>query len=358
MLHKPTSVIDCDIHPAVPGNDALIPYMDEYWQEQFISRAIGEMDLASYPPSVPLSCRPDWRQDGEKPGVSLDRCREQALDKFNCEIAICNPLYGGQVAASGLMGAEVCTATNKWLAREWLDAEPRLRGSIVVGSQLPERAAEEIHRCASDKRFVQVLLLAGNEMLLGRSHFWPIYEAAQKHGLPVGIHAGTMYRYPTASGGMGWPSTYLQDYASGTHIFAAQLQSLIMEGVFAKFPDLTFVMIEAGIGWLPSFIWRITKYWRGTRGEVPWVKRSPAVEIRDRVRFTIQPFDTSKDPVHVEKLIEHLGSEDMLLFSSDYPHWQFDGDDPMPPGFPARLRQKIAQENPLRTYPRLKETVS
>ncbi|RWC37416.1 MAG: hypothetical protein EOS28_32610 [Mesorhizobium sp.] len=65
MLHKPTSVIDCDIHPAVPGNDALIPYMDEYWQEQFISRAIGEMDLASYPPSVPLSCRPDWRQAGE-----------------------------------------------------------------------------------------------------------------------------------------------------------------------------------------------------------------------------------------------------------------------------------------------------
>jgi predicted TIM-barrel fold metal-dependent hydrolase len=43
----------------------------------------------------------------------------------------------------------------------------------------------------------------------------------------------------------------------------------------------------------------------------------------------------------------------MLLFSSDFPHWQFDGDAVMPKGIPERLRRKILVENPLATYDRL-----
>jgi predicted TIM-barrel fold metal-dependent hydrolase len=42
-----------------------------------------------------------------------------------------------------------------------------------------------------------------------------------------------------------------------------------------------------------------------------------------------------------------------LLYASDYPHWQFDGDDALPPGIPKSLRRKILIDNPLATYPRL-----
>jgi predicted TIM-barrel fold metal-dependent hydrolase len=40
----------------------------------------------------------------------------------------------------------------------------------------------------------------------------------------------------------------------------------------------------------------------------------------------------------------------LLLFSSDFPHWQFDGDDAMPPGIPADLARKIMVDNPRATY--------
>jgi hypothetical protein len=43
----------------------------------------------------------------------------------------------------------------------------------------------------------------------------------------------------------------------------------------------------------------------------------------------------------------------MLLFSSDFPHWQFDGDDIMPAGIPEKLHSKILRENALATYGRL-----
>ena len=76
--------------------------------------------------------------------------------------------------------------------------------------------------------------------------------------------------------------------------FQSQLGSLISEGVFAKFPGLKVVLIELGVTWLPGFLWRFSKFWRGVRAEVPWVDRPPAEIVRDHVRLTIQPFDAPR----------------------------------------------------------------
>ncbi len=84
--------------------------------------------------------------------------------------------------------------------------------------------------------------------------------------------------------------------------------------------------------WLPGFLWRFGKFWRGLRTEVPWVDRAPWEIVRDHFRLTIQPFDAPDDPDAVERAIEHLRSDDILLYASDYPHWQFDGDAVMPAG--------------------------
>ena len=60
----------------------------------------------------------------------------------------------------------------------------------------------------------------------------------------------------------------------------------------------------------------------------------------------------------LERILEQIGSDDVLLFSTDYPHWHFDGDDALPDGLPASLVRKITEENPLATYSRLRETVA
>jgi uncharacterized protein len=347
--------IDCDIHPGIPNASVLLPFMDDYWRDQFISRAIDGLELASYPPGAPLSCRPDWRPAKGKPGTDLDLLRSQALDAFGLRLAICNPLYGCQVAFSETMGAVTCHAVNEYIAREWLDREPRLRASIVVTGQSPELAAEEIEARAADRRFVQVLLLASGELMLGRRYHWPIYRAAERFNLPIGIHAGTMYRYPTTPNG--WPTHYVQDYAANSNLFASQLHSLISEGTFLKFPGLRVVLIESGVTWLPGFMWRADKTWRGVRGEVPWLTQAPSKLVREHVRLTIQPIDAPPDPAELERVINQIGSDEMLLFSTDYPHWQFDGDQALPEALPARLRQRILLDNPLNTYPHLRDAI-
>ncbi len=211
---------------------------------------------------------------------------------------------------------------------------------------------DEINRVAPDHRFVQVLMLVMGDAPLGKRQYWPIYEAAQKHGLPIGIHAGSAYRHPVTP--VGWPSYYTEDYAAQAAAFQAALSSLVCEGVFTKFPDLRVVLIESGVSWLPAHLWRLTKFWRGLRLEVPWVDRSPTEIVREHVRLTMQPFDVPEDAGALERLMEHIGSDEMLLFSTDYPHWQFDDDAALPPGLSPELARRIMVDNPISTYPRLR----
>jgi uncharacterized protein len=346
--------IDCDIHPGVPEIKALLPYMNDFWQESFIDRGLDGFDMMSYPLGSPITCRSDWRTKGERPGSSLAGMQRDALDAFGISLAICNPLTGGQVAVSESMGAAICSAINDWIVEHWLNKDRRLRASIVVPPQAPLLAVEEVERLAGDKRFVQILLPAACEMMLGRSYYWPIYEVAAKYDLPIGLHAGSMYRYaPTSTG---WPSHYLHDYVANSQLFEDQLLSLISNGVFNRYPHLRFVLIESGVTWLPGFIWRAIKTWRGVRAEVPWVKRSPAEIIRENVRLTVQPIDAPRDSNVFNRIIDMIDSDNMLLFASDYPHWQFDGDAVLPPGLSPALLQRIRIDNPLETYPHLRET--
>ena len=64
--------------------------------------------------------------------------------------------------------------------------------------------------------------------------YWPIYAAAERHGLPICIHAGSTFRHATTANG--WPSYYLEDYVVDSHAFQAQFLSLVSEGVFSNFP--------------------------------------------------------------------------------------------------------------------------
>jgi hypothetical protein len=343
--------IDCDIHPIVPGIAALLPYLDDHWREAVVRRGIEDLTTIAYPTRNPLSVRQDLRDETGRTAADVATLTRQALDPYGTRLAICNCLYGVQAQFSEDLGVAMARALNDWIAREWLDRDPRLRASIVVPMQNVEHAVDEINRCAPDHRFVQVLLLVGSETTLGRRSNWPIYAAAERHGLPIGIHAGSMYRNPMTP--VGWPTSFTEEYVNQATAFQSQLTSLIAEGVFAKFPALTVVLMESGVTWLPAYLWRLTKFWKGLRSEIPWVSDPPTSIVRDRVRLTLQPFDAPPDPSAVMRLIDHMGSDEMLLFSTDYPHYQFDGQQPIPEGLDPGLARKIMAENPLRTYVRL-----
>lgn len=336
----------------VPGMQALTPYMSEFWRDQVVERGITTLDSQSWPVRSPKTIRADWRGPGGRGAESLGLLQAQSLDRLGTATGILNPLYGVQLVLNADMAVAFTRALNDWTRAEWLDRDDRLRASIVLPLQSVEDAVAEIERLAPDRRFVQVLALVMGENPLGKRQYWPVYEACVRHGLAFGIHAGSAYRHPQTS--VGWTSWYLEEYAANQQGFQSTLASLLTEGVFAKFPELKVVLLESGVTWLPSFLWRLQKTWKGVRFEVPWVDRLPAEIIRDQVRLTVQPLDAPDDDTTVERIIEHFRSDAMLLWASDWPHWQFDGDAAIPPGIPARLLPKLLRENALATYGRLR----
>jgi predicted TIM-barrel fold metal-dependent hydrolase len=50
-----------------------------------------------------------------------------------------------------------------------------------------------------------------------------------------------------------------------------------------------------------------------------------------------------------------MQSDELLLFSTDYPHWQFDDDKVLPEGMSSELVRKVMIDNPYATYARLKQ---
>jgi hypothetical protein len=345
--------IDCDVHPMVPSLRALTPYMDAFWADQVVERGMTTLDSQSWPIGSPKTIRADWRDAAGRGAATVEALRAQALEPFGADLAILNPLYGVQLVFNEDMCGAFTRALNDWTRAEWLDRDDRLRASIVLPMHTPEQAVAEIERLAPDRRFVQALALVMGEIPLGRRQWWPVFEACVRHGLPLGIHAGSAYRHPQTS--VGWTSWYFEEYAANQQGFQSTLASLITEGALGKFPALKVVLLESGVSWLPAFLWRLTKVWKGVRFEIPWVDRLPAEIVRDQVRLTVQPLDAPA--AEVDRLLEHLRSDEILLWASDWPHWQFDGDACIPPGIPAALLPKLLRGNALSTYPRLREGV-
>jgi predicted TIM-barrel fold metal-dependent hydrolase len=115
----------------------------------------------------------------------------------------------------------------------------------------------------------------------------------------------------------------MQEHYSFESGMQGVMASLIFEGVFERFPKLRVCLIEGGFTWAPAFGWRMDKHWARMRTEVPHVKRPPSEYLREHFWFASQPIAEPENAAHLTDVIDWLGW-DRLVFSTDYPHWDFD----------------------------------
>ncbi len=345
---KPTmtshAVIDCDIHNELPSLKTLFPYLPDHWRDYISESAFVGPDANDYPKGAPTTARPGSQPPSGPPGSDLGLLREQVLDVWNVDFGILTNAYWVQSIHLEDLAADMATAINHWQVESWLDPESRLRASLVVPSQNPQLAAEEIERFGGHPGFVQVIMPIRSLIPYGKRFYDPIFAAAVKHGLAIGLHyGGAPGHAPTPAG---WPSTYLEEYAGMAQVFQSQVMSLIFEGAFDRFPDLRVALIEGGFTWMPSLMWRMDKEWKGLRHNTPWVKQLPSEYVRNHIRMTVQPINAPPQQEYVVQIIEQLESDEMLLFSTDYPHWHFDAnEEAWPIQLPDALTAKIMAEN-------------
>jgi predicted TIM-barrel fold metal-dependent hydrolase len=321
------AIVDCDIHPALRTPADLHPFLPERWRDHM--KTFGEhvrhglTGQLPYPRMMAAGMRADSFPEQGPPGSDLALMRRQHLESNGVEIGMLMPLSRAGMEERNLdFAAALAHAVNDWQLTAWVKPEPRLRAGIVVPQEDAAFAVKEIDERAGDPAFVQILLSPRSSDPLGHRRYWPIYAAAERARRPIGLHVQG-YSGGHASTGSGWPTYYLQEHYAMCGNMQATVASLVFEGVFERFPGLKIVLIEGGFAWVPALAWRMDKHWQRMRKEVPQVKRPPSEYVRDHIWFTTQPIEEPENPRDLAEIMEWVGF-DRLMFSTDYPHWDFD----------------------------------
>ncbi len=352
------SIIDTDIHPA-PDWERVADFLPEPWRTRYLSGNRGPGYLGYWNP-IGVRRADAVLPDGSDIASSPHTLASHFLDAYHIEFGLLNVDHLSIcLSPEPDYSAAVASAINDVILQDWLPVDPRLRASLIVSPTDPQLAAREIHRLGDHPDVVQVLMPSGARMPYGQRYYHPIYEAASRHDLPVAIHPGTEgtgVSYPPTPAG--YPSSYFEFHTGLVASYIGHLISLVTEGVFVKFPTLRWVLIEGGVSWLPPLLWRFDKNYKALRQTTPWLTRLPSEIVHDHVLLTTQPLEEPEDPGHLRQVLGMFDADRMLMFSSDYPHWDGDTPDFSGRALPDGLRPHVMSETARALYrlPKKQET--
>jgi hypothetical protein len=349
-------MIDCDVHQNFDSLRELATWLDPAFRDYLEVGGYTGFQLPNYPWVHPsgFMMGDAVPEDGGVPGSDYETMREQLLDRFELEYAILTgeDILNVSCMAHPQFASALAAAYNRWLCEEWLPRDARLKGSLVVATQDAERAAREIREVGSNPDIVQVLVTSGAHAGYGDPRYAPILDAAVEMGLPFAIHVGAeglaTNPPPTATG---YPAYYLEWHTLLPSAAMSHLVSLVCHGAFERRPELRVVIIEAGVAWLPGILWRLDANWKALRSETPWVRRLPSEQVREHVRFTTQPLEQPKRKSQLLGVLETVdGIDEMLMFATDYPHWDFDAPKVVAARLPEAWHENVLRENARRLY--------
>jgi uncharacterized protein len=341
-------IVDVDVHNMPVSPSEIAEYLPERWR-----------DYRSFSPPPPISIggigystpAPHVRRSvGGPPGSSYEILKEELLDPYSYYKAILTHNIGQYPDLTNqYFMVDVCRAANDWIVEKWLPLDERLAAVIVIPIPMIEEAVAEVHRLGDHAQVVGILFAANPlRRPYGDPLYHPIYAAAVEHGLAITTHVGVDH---TSTSPGGPPGTVMANASAYAAMASHHVSSFVTHGVFEKFADAKFVLKEYGIGWLPGLIWRLDQEYERLRAESPWVKRRPSEYIHDHVRLSTQPLETGPRRSDLANYLSVIdGIEDILCFSSDYPHPSLDDHLFVSRQLPSAWHRKVFCDNACATY--------
>lgn len=362
-MASPERIVDVDVHHCYEEKRDLVPYLPERFVDRFLGGdgiSIGGRQYGNN--GGYRGVRADLRNEADEDadsmlvtaGATIDDVREGLLEECDVDIALLTA-FGQFYAASAdpdtAYGSALCRAFNDYTLDRWLDEDDRFRYAMMVNHSDPGGAAEEIRRIGDHPDIVAVMMAPNATYPFGNEMYEPIYEAAVENGLAVTCHlggGGGIHSFPPTAAGH--PSHYVESRMSRHPTIQSHLASLVFQGTFERFPDLRFVSLEWGWSWVPSLLWRMDREWEADRAVFPDLTKAPSEYVREHVRFNTQPIEEPETNEQLQLLIEWLDGDRVLMFGSDFPHWDFDHPDRTLLSVPQETRRRIFSENALEAF--------
>jgi len=276
-------VIDTDTHIAEPGDlwTSRLPakYKDqaphivrdpetgvETWRigDSPGLLPVGFAAVAGWPEPFPAAPK---NMDEVQKATYDPVARLEFMDRVGIWATTLYPNVGGfgSQAFLGLKDPELmlaCVRAYNDFLTDWCSPDPR---RLIPITATPfwdvEASVKEIERFA--KMGHKGVLFTGepqshNMPILASSHWNPLWEVAQASDLPVSFHIGTgtfddgftaeriEMTGPGRTNGYAATSLFLDN--------GKQLADLLFSGILPRYPDLKFVSVEAGVGFIPFIL--------------------------------------------------------------------------------------------------------
>ncbi len=217
----------------------------------------------------------------------------------------------------------VCVRAYNDFLRDWSSADHRRLITIMTTPFWDvDAAVAEVERCVDAGH--RGILFTGEPQrfglpFLGEAHWDPLWAIAQEAGLPIHFHIGsgdpsTSFS-PQRIAAHGTGATYAYTSVELFLKNGLQVTDLLTSGVLPRFPDLKFVSVESGIGWIPFVLEAADHSYLEARPDRTSEWDLMPSEYFARQVYACYWFET----VAPTKLLGEI-PVDNILFETDFPH--------------------------------------
>lgn len=206
-------------------------------------------------------------------------------------------------------------AYNRWGADMRATSGNRVHTAMPIPLNDVSRAVAEI-QYAHDELGIRAFWTRPNQFnrrTLGDRYYDPVWELLQDLDAPFATHEfmglrGDSFGHDRYRSFVEWHTVVHSFEAMGACL------SMIVHGVFERFPRLRVAYLEAGCGWLPSWLHRIDEHLELAAAEFPQLTMSATDYFRRNCWISTE----CEDPF-VADVIRWMG-DDRIVFESDFPH--------------------------------------
>lgn len=211
-------------------------------------------------------------------------------------------------------------AYNRWLCDRIMDHEKRIISMLYLPFNDPEAAYRTVKEFAGRKGVVGFMVTSPRYKPVHDNAYMKTYALLEEAGLPLSFHAA----YSWNDQALKLTNRFIGVHALGFMWFnMVHMTNWVINALPERFPKLKVMWIESGLTWAYSLMQRLDHSYMMRTSDCPGLKRKPS-EYMQEMYYSSQPMEIPEDPAILEATFKMIKAETQLVWSSDYPHWDFD----------------------------------
>jgi predicted TIM-barrel fold metal-dependent hydrolase len=218
------------------------------------------------------------------------------------------------------MEADLCWAYNRWLTEVVLpQSEGRLYSMLSLPFSDPDACMRHVEAFGERRGVGGFMVTTVRNLQVNDNAYMKLYRALEERGLVLSFHSGPNWGEAVFRA----CNRFISVHALGFSFYnILHCTNWVINGLGERFPKLPVIWIESGLAWVPFLMQRLDHEYMMRPSEAPLLKKKPSDYMRD-MYYSSQPMEI-QDYGAMEQTFRMINAETQLLYSSDYPHWDFD----------------------------------